>query len=95
NDRLTTSAAPDDMWLHVQKRPGSHVIIQTHGAQVDDATLIEAARIAAAYSSVKTDSRVPVDYTLKKFVHKPNGAAAGFVTYTNQRTLIVEPLKLD
>jgi len=95
NDRLTKSAAPEDMWLHVQKRPGSHVIIQTHGAQVDDATLIEAARIAAAYSSVKTDSRVPVDYTLKKYVHKPNGAAAGFVTYTNQRTLIVEPLKLD
>ena len=95
NDALTKSAAPEDVWLHVLKRPGSHVIIQTNGGDADDASIIEAARIAAAYSSAKNDTRVAVDYTKKKYVHKPSGAAAGFVTYTHQQTLIVEPMKTD
>lgn len=93
NDILTKNAAPLDVWLHVQKRPGSHVIVRTQGAQIDDASLIEAAQIAAAYSSGRTDGRVAVDYTLRKYVKKPGGAPAGFVTYTHQQTLYVEPMK--
>ena len=30
-----------------------------------------------------------MDYTLRKFVKKPGGAAPGFVIYTNQKTLMV------
>jgi predicted ribosome quality control (RQC) complex YloA/Tae2 family protein len=32
---------------------------------------------------------VPVDYTLKKHVRKPKGSAAGFATYTHEKTLHV------
>ena len=35
--------------------------------------------------------RVPVDYTLRRYVKKPGGARPGFVIYTNQRTLFVKP----
>ena len=69
--------------------PGSHVIIV--GENPDDATILAAARIAAAYSKGANSSQVPVDYTLRKYVRKPGGAKPGFVIYTHQRTLYVTP----
>ena len=32
---------------------------------------------------------VPVDYTLRKYVKKPSGAAPGKVIYTHQKTVYV------
>ncbi|MBQ2684027.1 MAG: SDR family NAD(P)-dependent oxidoreductase [Thermoguttaceae bacterium] len=51
-----------------------------------------AARLAAAYSRGKASGRVPVDYTLRRYVKKPAGARPGFVIYTNQHTLYVQPM---
>ena len=92
NDKLTFSAQPDEVWLHAKDMPGSHVIIV--GENPDEATILYAARLAAAYSKGSTASRVPVDYTLRRYVKKPGGAKPGFVIYTNQRTLFVQPATL-
>ena len=89
NDKLTGTAQPNEVWLHAKDMPGSHVIIV--GENPDDETLLFAARLAALYSKGRTSSRVPVDYTLRRFVKKPGGAKPGFVIYTNQRTLYVQP----
>ena len=86
NERLTGSARGNEMWLHVKDRPGSHVIIRTED-EVPQATLLEAARLALWYSSVKNSANVPVDYTLRRYVKKPGGTPMGFVTYKNQHTL--------
>lgn len=69
--------------------PGSHVIIV--GEDPSEETILEAARLAAAYSKGSASSRVPVDYTLRKYVKKPSGAKPGFVIYTHQKTLYVAP----
>ena len=37
----------------------------------------------------KNSSTVPVDYTLRKYVKKPSGAAPGKVIYTHQKTVYV------
>lgn len=89
NDKLTFTAQPNEVWLHAKDMPGSHVIIV--GEAPDEATILYAARLAAAYSKGKASSRVPVDFTLRRYVKKPGGAKPGFVIYTNQRTLYVEP----
>lgn len=89
NDKLTFTAQPNEVWLHAKDMPGSHVIIV--GEAPDEATIFYAARLAAAYSKGKASSRVPVDFTLRRYVKKPGGAKPGFVIYTNQRTLYVEP----
>ena len=89
NDKLTFTAQPNEVWLHAKDMPGSHVIIV--GEDPDDATILEAAMLAAAYSKGANSSQVPVDYTLRKFVKKPGGAKPGFVIYTHQRTLYVTP----
>ena len=36
-------------------------------------------------------AQVPVDATLRRYIKKPGGTPAGFVTYTHQRTLYVTP----
>ena len=91
NDKLTFTAQPDEVWLHAKDMPGSHVIIVDPDPA--DADIAYAARLAAAYSKGGASSRVPVDYTLRKYVKKPGGAKPGFVIYTQQHTLYVEPLR--
>lgn len=90
NDKLTTDAETADVWLHTKDYHSAHVIIATHGKSVPMEVLTVAAEICAHYSSARGAGKIPVDYTLKKFVKKPAGAKPGFVIYTNQKTLTVE-----
>ncbi len=92
NDTLTFKIADEhDIWLHTCKIPGSHVIIRTEEREVPPATLHQAAALAAHYSRANGSSNVPVDYTLRKYVKKPNGARPGYVIYEKQKTLYVDP----
>ncbi len=93
NDRLLRFAAPDDIWLHTQKYHSSHVIIVTRGGQVRDEVLLYAAEICAYYSDGREGDKIPVDYCKRKFVKKPNKSKAGFVTYTDYKTVLVTPKK--
>lgn len=90
NDRLTLKTArKNHYWLHVKDLPGSHVIVES--AEPSEATLVEAATIAAYYSKARLSANIPVDYVRVKNIHKPNGAKPGFVIYTGQKTLFVTP----
>lgn len=92
NDRLTLREAREtDVWLHTKDIPGSHVIIRTAGDEVPDSTLEQAAQLAAWYSKAREAQKVPVDYTLRKHVHKPKGAKPGMVIYDSQKTLYIDP----
>ncbi len=93
NDRLLKEAAPDDIWLHAQKYHSSHVIIQTQGGQVCDETLLFAAELCAYYSSGRESDKLPIDYCKRKFVKKPSKSKAGFVVYTDYKTVLVKPKK--
>ena len=94
NDRLTGDARPNETWLHAKDMPGSHVIIRQEG-EIPRQTLLEAAILAAWYSKGQNSSGVPIDYTLRRFVKKPGGAAPGMVIYTNQRTLFMTVSESD
>ncbi|MBT9156305.1 MAG: hypothetical protein DDT37_01290 [Firmicutes bacterium] len=89
NDVLVREAHPEHCWLHVQKAPGSHVLIHTTRAP-SEATLHYAANLAAYYSKLRASANVPVDYTLRKFVKRPPHARPGYVVYERQRTLYVK-----
>lgn len=91
NDELTLKfAKPKDMWLHTKKIPGSHVIVVYRGETFPDTTLTEAAMLAAYYSKAQGSPMVPVDYTEKKNVKKPNGAKPGMVIYETNKTAYVD-----
>ncbi|MBQ3072961.1 MAG: NFACT family protein [Oscillospiraceae bacterium] len=92
NDALTTKlSAKMDIWLHVQKQAGAHVVIECNGAEPDDDTFTEAAQIAAWFSQARDGENVAVDCTPIKYVKKPAGAKPGMVIYTQYRTLYVTP----
>ncbi len=88
NDELTTKTARrTDYWLHAQKLHGSHVIIRCDGMEPPEATILQAAGLAAYYSQGREGGRVTVDYTMVKNVRKPAGALPGKVIYTEYRSL--------
>jgi predicted ribosome quality control (RQC) complex YloA/Tae2 family protein len=93
NDHLTFRIArPHDLWLHAADYPGSHVIVRNpNRALIPQRTIIEAAQLAASYSQAKSDSKVDVHYTPRKFLTKPKGAAPGLVRMSSFRTITVEP----
>ena len=95
NDILTLKFADkQDIWLHTKNIPGSHVIIKSID-KVSDKTLEEAAILAAFYSKSKESTKVPVDYTEVKNVKKPSGSKPGMVIYYTNKTIYVNPEKLE
>lgn len=92
NDLLTLKTArKDDLWLHVQKFHGAHVVIDCHGTTPPDETITVAAQLAAWFSEAKDGQNVPVDITPIRQLKKPNGAKPGMVIYDHYRTVIVTP----
>ncbi len=92
NDRLTLKIARNyDLWFHTKDIPGSHTILCSSGETPDDESILYAASLAAYHSSAREAGKVPVDYTLIKYVSKPSGAKPGMVIYKNQKTLFVTP----
>ncbi|KGE16703.1 Rqc2 family fibronectin-binding protein [Paenibacillus wynnii] len=90
NEYVTNKlASSNDTWLHTKDIPGSHVVIRSE--TFGDATLEEAAQLAAYFSQAKQSSSVPVDCTLIRHVRKPSGSKPGFVIYDHQKTLFVTP----
>lgn len=91
NDELTTKLARrTDYWLHTQKVHGSHVILRCDGLEPPQRSVEQAACIAAYYSQGRDSGKLPVDYTMVRFVRKPSGSLPGKVIYTDYRTIIIE-----
>ena len=92
NDRLSLkTAAKSDIWFHIQKAPGSHVILSLEGEKATDAAMEFAAKTAAYYSSGREAGAVEVDYTEVRNLKKPTGAKPGFVIYHVYSSVLVKP----
>lgn len=92
NNYLTHQhAKKNDMWFHVQNQTGSHVIVQSQS--LSENLIRTAAQLAAYYSKSKDSSSVAVDYTLIKNIKKIPGELGSFVSYTNQKTIYIDPDK--
>ena len=90
NDELTLKTARrTDYWLHTQKVHGSHVILRCEDLEPPERSLYQAACIAAYYSQGRDSGKLPVDYTMVRFVRKPAGALPGKVVYTEYKTITV------
>ena len=92
NDYITTHlASKGDMWFHTKNIPGSHVVVFSNGKDISEETILKAATLAAANSKASHGEKVPVDYTLIKYVKKPSGLKPGMVIYTTNKTVFVTP----
>lgn len=92
NDTLSLkTAAKNDIWFHIQKAPGSHVVLVLDGKEPTDEAMEFAAKTAAYYSSGREAGTVEVDYTQVRNLKKPVGANPGFVIYHVYNSVLVKP----
>ena len=92
NDKLSLKTAmKSDLWFHIQKAPGSHVILSVDGREPTEKAMEYAAKIAAYYSSGREAGAVEVDYTEVRNLKKPVGAKPGFVIYHVYNSVLVKP----
>lgn len=91
NDDLTFGLAKsDDVWLHAQGTPGSHVVIRLEkGSEPPPDTLRDAATLALLYSDLKKSGKGDVIYTRRKWVKKSKGQVPGAVTVTQEKAIHV------
>ena len=89
NDALTLQARGNDLWLHAQGLPGSHVVVPDPGDAPDSRTLADAALLAAHFSTARGQSGVEVAWTRRKHVRKTKGAAPGSVTISQEKAVRV------
>ncbi|TAH27043.1 MAG: DUF814 domain-containing protein [Cytophagales bacterium] len=96
NDLLTQQFAhKDDLWLHAKDVAGSHVVVKFKSGNPFPKPVVEyAASLAAFFSKRKNENLCPVTYTLKKYVRKVKGAAAGAVKIEREEVVMVKPLNL-
>ena len=92
NDQITLKKShKNDIWFHTKDIPGSHTILVADGKNFTDRSILEAASVAAYHSKARNSTKVAVDYTEIRYVHKPNGAKLGKVIYTDYKTIYVKP----
>ena len=92
NDNLTfRQASSSDIWFHTKDFHGSHAILFTEGQEPTEREIYEAAAIAAWHSKARQSSNVPVDYVKVRYVKKPAGSRPGYVIFTHNRTVWIDP----
>ena len=90
NNYLTHSfAKKTDYWFHVKDMPSAHVILRTD--KLEERNIRIAAHLAALNSKYDKSNSVPIDYTEVKNIKKVPGMKGCFVTYTNQKTIYIDP----
>jgi predicted ribosome quality control (RQC) complex YloA/Tae2 family protein len=85
-------ARPEDIWLHAEGLPGSHVLIRNPGGRdIPSEVFFKAASLAAYYSKGRNSGKVSVTYTRAGLVRKPKGAKPGLVMLTDRKSIMVKP----
>jgi len=94
NDELYRQAQSRDLWFHVRGQKGGHVWLRRgqkgFGAkdEASEEVLKEAALVAVKHSKMR-GSWIPVDYTERRYLKKPKGAAEGEVMVLKSKTIFV------
>lgn len=89
NDYIVSKlASDDDLWFHTKDCPGSHVLLKTQN--LSDELILECANLAKQNSAASNSSKVGVIYTKCKYLRKPPKANLGYVTYKNEKEIVID-----
>ena len=88
NDYIVSKLARDeDYWFHIKDCAGAHVLLRKQNPAEE--LIFECAKLAKEYSSAKLSPKAGVIYTKRKYLKKHPKAKLGYVTYSNEKELIV------
>ncbi len=89
NDYIISKLAKDeDLWFHTKDCAGSHVLLK--GSNPTEGLIYKCAKLAKENSSCKNSSKIGVIYTKSKYLRKPPKSALGYVTYKNEKEIIID-----
>lgn len=89
NDYIVSKLSDDeDLWFHTKDCAGSHVLLKTQN--VTDELILKCANFAKKYSSASNSSKIGVIYTKRKYLRKPPKANLGYVTYKNEKEIVID-----
>ena len=96
NDYLSNKLARNnDYWFHIKDSSGAHIVVSVPNNndkyEMSEATIRLASNLAAYFSKYSHSSSVPVDYTKVRYLKKIPGSKGYHVTYTNQKTMYIDP----
>ncbi|MBR5410804.1 MAG: NFACT family protein [Clostridia bacterium] len=96
NDRLSLhTAKKNDLWFHVQKAPGSHVVLASADVAPKESDIEFAAGLAVWFSSQRERGVAEVDYTEAKYLKKPPASNPGYVIYHVYQSVYAKAVKPD
>lgn len=89
NDYIISKLAKDeDIWFHTKDCAGSHVLLKT--TNLTDELILKCAKFAKEFSAGANSSKIGVIYTKRKYLRKPPAAALGYVTYKNEKEIVLD-----
>ena len=95
NDYLISKmASAEDYWFHALNYPSSHVLLKhlSRSAcqnQPPKEVLEFCAKLVKENSPLKDSAKASIIYTKKKYLKKPPGTKAGYVTYSNEQEIVI------
>lgn len=88
NDYIVSKLAKDDdLWFHTRDCAGSHVLLRADNKT--DELILKCANYAKEFSKGSKSSKVGVIYTFAKNLRKPPKANLGYVTYKNEKEIVI------
>jgi len=96
NDRLTSDAHKEDIWMHARGVSGSHLVIRMNNNKEmpPKQILLQAASLAAYHSKARGSDLVPVIISKRKYISKPKGSPPGSVRVDKEEVEMVHPQNL-
>ena len=98
NDALTLRVAkPHDLWLHARGTSGAHVVVPlSKNETCPPELLIDAAHLAAHFSSARGEPIADVTHVDRRYVRKPRGFPPGTVAVDREKVIAlrVDPDRL-
>ncbi len=93
NDELVKNARGKDVWMHAKNYHSSHGIIEVREKPITEKIIKITAEIIGYYSGGRKGNKIEIDYTEKKNVKKPPKSKVGFVIYSENKSIIIDPEK--
>jgi len=95
NEKLTLKfAAPNDYFFHVRGYEGAHTILKARvpkGQKPRKEDIQAASSIAAYFSKAKTQKKVPISYTQRKYLKKNKKGKPGSVILMREEVIFAAP----
>lgn len=87
--KLSTS---NDFWFHIKDAPSAHIIVKNSNKleNLPNDVVFKVAKLLKNISFGEKASKVSIIYTFRKYVNKGTSKGLAFVTYSNEKEIVVD-----